>query len=119
MPPHMSDLLNTCERTGKLNVRGEELRAALWPHCTSAGLVEALKAQRSVPTAQRLGALLVLEGQHKLAERLSRWLKCGGLRSKARCRLRLPARHTLMQTSRSGYRPNGTPTHDHAAQLAF
>jgi len=74
--------LDMVQRAGTLGGMGRvrEVLRALWPHCTSAGLAEALNAQRSVPTAQRLGALLALEGQAKLAARLSRWLKNQALR---------------------------------------
>jgi len=69
--------LDVVQRAGSLGgmERVREVLHTLWPHCTSAGLTEALNAQHSVPTAQRLGALLTLDGQRKLAARLSRWLK--------------------------------------------
>jgi len=69
--------LDVVQRAGALGGMGrvQEVLHALWPHCTPAGLTEALDAMQSVPTAQRLGALLTLDGQSKLAARLSRWLK--------------------------------------------
>jgi len=69
--------LDMVQRAGPLGGMGRvrEVLHALWPHCTPAGLTEALDAQHSVPTAQRLGALLTLDGQSKLATRLSRWLQ--------------------------------------------
>jgi len=53
MPQHLSDILNTCERMGKLNVRGEELRAKL-PGTTPEALRKALYRQ------QRAGRLVRL-----------------------------------------------------------
>ena len=53
MPQHLSDVLNTCERMGKLNVRGEELRAKL-PGTTPEALRKALYRQ------QRAGRLVRL-----------------------------------------------------------
>jgi len=69
--------LDLVQRAGALGGMGRvrEVLHALWPHCTPAGLTEALDAMQSVPTAQRLGALLMLDGQSKLAVRLSRWLQ--------------------------------------------
>ena len=45
MPQHLSDVLDACERAGKLNVRGEELRAAL-PGASPAALRKALYRQQ-------------------------------------------------------------------------
>jgi len=69
--------LDVVQRAGSLGGMGRvrEVLHALWPHCTPAGLTEALDAQHSVPTAQRLGALLTMDAQNKLAARLSRWLQ--------------------------------------------
>jgi len=53
MPQHLSDVLNACERMGKLNVRGEDLRAKL-PHTSPEALRKALYRQ------QRAGRLVRL-----------------------------------------------------------
>jgi len=53
MPQHLSDVLNACERMGKLNVRGEELRAKL-PDASPEALRKALYRQ------QRAGRLVRL-----------------------------------------------------------
>ncbi len=53
MPQHLSDVLNACERMGKLNVRGEDLRAGL-PHASPEALRKALYRQ------QRAGRLVRL-----------------------------------------------------------
>lgn len=53
MPQHLSDVLNDCERSGKLNVRGEELRARL-PGASPEALRKALYRQ------QRAGRLVRL-----------------------------------------------------------
>lgn len=55
--------------------RVREVLRALWPGCTTEGLVQALDAMQSVPAAQRLGALLTLDGQAGLAAPLSQWLR--------------------------------------------
>lgn len=53
MPQHLSDVLNACERMGKLNVRGEDLRAKL-PDASPEALRKALYRQ------QRAGRLVRL-----------------------------------------------------------
>ncbi|MFT3777741.1 MAG: type IV toxin-antitoxin system AbiEi family antitoxin [Ottowia sp.] len=53
MPQHLSDVLNACERMGKLNVRGEELRTKL-PGASPEALRKALYRQ------QRAGRLVRL-----------------------------------------------------------
>ena len=42
--------------------------------CTPQGLIEALEAMQEIPTAQRLGALLMLEDQSALASQVAAWL---------------------------------------------
>jgi len=68
--------LEMTQRAGTLGGihRVREVLHALWPHCTPAGLTEALDALQSVPAAQRLGALLTLDHQTGLAAQLSGWL---------------------------------------------
>ena len=53
MSPRLSDVLDACERSGKLNVRGDELRARL-PHASAEALRKALYRQ------QRAGRLVPL-----------------------------------------------------------
>ncbi|MGT2460102.1 hypothetical protein ACU4GI_46260 (plasmid) [Cupriavidus basilensis] len=48
---------------------------AMWPACTQEGLSEALDALQEIPTAQRLGALMALDGQDQLAALVARWLQ--------------------------------------------
>lgn len=57
--------------------RVREVLRALWPSCTPPGLIKALDALQEVPTAQRFGALLTLEGQATLGLRavLIEWLR--------------------------------------------
>jgi len=54
--------------------RVREVLHALWDACTAEGLSKALEALQEVPTAQRLGALLTLDGQDALAAQVTRWL---------------------------------------------
>lgn len=58
---------------GLARVRG--VLQALWRSCTAQGLTEALGALEDVPTAQRLGALLALDGERALAVRVTAWLR--------------------------------------------
>ncbi|WP_312226277.1 MULTISPECIES: type IV toxin-antitoxin system AbiEi family antitoxin domain-containing protein [Gammaproteobacteria] len=69
--------LDVIQRDGVLGgmSRVREVLRGLWPHCTAGGLVEALDAVQSVPAAQRLGALLTLDGQGDLLASLSEWLR--------------------------------------------
>ena len=60
--------------------RVREVLRALWPSCTTEGLVQALDALQEVPTAQRVGALLLLEGHGSLASQVSEWLRNKPLR---------------------------------------
>jgi hypothetical protein len=55
----------------------ERVRAVLRTLCSSfteAGMAQALKSARDVPTAQRLGALLAVDGQAAAAAQIARWL---------------------------------------------
>jgi hypothetical protein len=54
--------------------RVREVLRALWSSCGARGLSDALDALQEVPTAQRLGALLTLDGKRTLAESVSAWL---------------------------------------------
>lgn len=55
--------------------RVREVLQALWRSCTARGLSEALEALQDIPTAQRLGALLALDGERVLALRVAAWLR--------------------------------------------
>ena len=55
--------------------RVKQVLRILWDACTENGMTEALNATRGVPTAQRLGALLAMDGQVALAKRIARWLQ--------------------------------------------
>lgn len=48
---------------------------ALWDACSESGLAEALDALNEAPTAQRLGALLALDGRTGLAALVAHWLE--------------------------------------------
>lgn len=54
--------------------RVQEVLRGLRASCTPEGLVEALEALQEVPTAQRLGAMLALDGESVLAARIVEWL---------------------------------------------
>lgn len=54
--------------------RVREVLRELWKSCTPQGLIDALEAVQEVPTAQRLGVLLAVEGQNALASRVAEWL---------------------------------------------
>lgn len=54
--------------------RVREVLRRLWPSCVPQGLTDALEAMQEVPTAQRLGVLLAIEGQNALASRIAEWL---------------------------------------------
>lgn len=60
--------------------RVREVLRALWDSCTPQGLAQSLDALQGVPTAQRLGALLVLDRRRTLASRVAEWLKDKPLR---------------------------------------
>lgn len=60
--------------------RVREVQRELWAACTPQGLTEALDALQEIPTAQRLGALLALEGQPVLASQIAAWLRDKPLR---------------------------------------
>jgi len=70
MPQHLSDVLDACERRGKLNVRGEELRAAL-PDASPEALRKALyrqqRAGRLVHLSRGAGHWLIVPLQHATA----------------------------------------------------
>ncbi|MFW7348462.1 MAG: type IV toxin-antitoxin system AbiEi family antitoxin domain-containing protein [Pigmentiphaga sp.] len=70
-------VLDLIQRESMLGGMGRvrEVLRALWPQCTSEGLVPALGAMCSVPVAQRLGALLALDEQAALLVPLSDWLR--------------------------------------------
>jgi predicted transcriptional regulator of viral defense system len=53
----------------------------LWASCTRPGFRQALDAVQSVPSAQRLGALLTLDSQKKLLPAVTRWLHGKTLRT--------------------------------------
>lgn len=52
----------------------------LWASCTPVGLSEAMDALQETPAAQRLGALLALEGRSVLASQVATWLRDKPLR---------------------------------------
>jgi len=60
--------------------RVREVLRELWASCTPQGLTEALDALQEVPTAQRLGALLALDGQDALGAGVAKWLSGMALR---------------------------------------
>ncbi|WP_211460856.1 type IV toxin-antitoxin system AbiEi family antitoxin domain-containing protein [Collimonas silvisoli] len=60
--------------------RVREVLAGLWPRCAPEGFTEALDAVNSLPVAQRLGALLVLDQQAGLVKPVSSWLRGKTLR---------------------------------------
>jgi len=68
------DLIQRASALGGMS-RVREVLRALWSHCTSEGLTQALNARQSVPLAQRLGALLVLDEQTGLLAPLLDWLR--------------------------------------------
>lgn len=67
------DLVQREEIVGGISRIREALRG-LWSLCTPSGLIEALDAAESTPVAQRLGALLAMDGQTELAASVLRWL---------------------------------------------
>lgn len=69
--------LELVERAAQVGgiARVREVLAVLWRSCSAEGLTAALEALQEVPTAQRLGALLVLGGEPALAERVAGWLR--------------------------------------------
>ena len=60
--------------------RVQDVLGELWASCTPEGLTAALEAMQEIPTAQRLGALLLLEDQNALASRVAAWLRDKPLR---------------------------------------
>jgi hypothetical protein len=68
------DLIQRERAVGGMD-RVREVLRALWPHCSGDGLLQALNAVQSVPAAQRLGALLSLDGGSELMEPLADWLR--------------------------------------------
>src|ERR1700748_3027193 len=60
--------------------RVREVLYALWDACTAEGFSTALQAIQEVPTAQRLGALLTLDGRDVLAAQVAVWLEGKRLR---------------------------------------
>jgi hypothetical protein len=61
--------------------RVREVLRDLWNACTPHGLLQALEALQEVPSAQRLGALLTLDGQGALASQVAGWLRGKSLRT--------------------------------------
>jgi hypothetical protein len=61
--------------------RVREVLHVLWNACTPRGLFEALEALQEIPSAQRLGALLTLDGQDVLALQVADWLRGKPLRT--------------------------------------
>jgi predicted transcriptional regulator of viral defense system len=55
--------------------RMREVVNALANSCTSQGMLESLDALNAIPTAQRLGALLALDGRRALAATVATWLR--------------------------------------------
>lgn len=68
------ELVERVARAGGM-ARVREVLRELCASCKPEGLTEALNALREVPTAQRLGTLLVLEDQGALASRVAEWLR--------------------------------------------
>jgi predicted transcriptional regulator of viral defense system len=60
--------------------RVQEVLHALWDACTADGFSTALQAIQEVSTAQRLGALLTLDGRDALAAQVEVWLRDKRLR---------------------------------------
>jgi hypothetical protein len=60
--------------------RVRDVLRELWASCTPQGFTEALEAMQEIPTAQRLGALMILEDQRALASRVAAWLRDKPLR---------------------------------------
>jgi len=56
-------------------VRVREVLRELWASCTPDGILVAMDALREIPTTQRLGALLALDGQDTLASQVCAWLR--------------------------------------------
>lgn len=61
--------------------RVREVLRGLWSACTPEGLLQALEALQEVPTAQRLGVLLTLDGRGALASGVADWLRGKPLRT--------------------------------------
>jgi predicted transcriptional regulator of viral defense system len=68
------ELVDRETRVGGME-RVREVLRALWDGCTEAGMAEALEAAHEVPSAQRLGVLLAMDGQAALAARVAHWLR--------------------------------------------
>lgn len=79
MPTHLTDVLNACERSGKLNVRAEDLHTAL-PDVSDEGLRKALHRQqrrgRLVRVSHGSGHWLIVPLRHAVsgAPPLETWL---------------------------------------------
>lgn len=61
--------------------RVQEVLRSLCDSCSAEGLQEALEAAREVPAAQRLGALLSVQGRTELAQGVRHWLQGRKLRA--------------------------------------
>lgn len=74
--------LELVERAGMVGgmARVRDVLRELSVSCTPEGLAEALDALQEVPTAQRLGALLTLDGKPALASQVATWLRDKPLR---------------------------------------
>jgi predicted transcriptional regulator of viral defense system len=74
--------LELVEREGLLGgmTRVREVLHGLWNACTPQGLLQALDVMQEGPSAQRLGALLTLDGQHALALQVANWCRGRALR---------------------------------------
>jgi predicted transcriptional regulator of viral defense system len=74
--------LELVEREAMLGGMGRvrEVLRELWASCTPKGLIAALQAMPEIPTAQRLGTLLTLDGRTALASRVADWLRDKPLR---------------------------------------
>lgn len=70
-------VLDLIQRDNALGGMGRvrEVLRALWPHCEPQELTQALDAMQSVPVAQRLGAILMLDEQANLLAPLFEWLR--------------------------------------------
>jgi predicted transcriptional regulator of viral defense system len=73
------ELVERSRRAGGM-ARVREVLRELCGFCTVRGLTAALDALEDVPNAQRLGALLALDGHDELAARVARWLRGRPLR---------------------------------------
>jgi hypothetical protein len=51
-----------------------EVLRGLWMHCSQDAIIETLDAVQNVSLAQRLGALMEMDGQDNLSPSVERWL---------------------------------------------